>query len=347
VVISAIVAAALTGLQSLVMATPAQAEISCRLEDAGASSHWRASGAERCRPRAGRKVLARQRAALRAAHAELGETAPRVQTDELATTPEAQAAAHAEAGDAAATPRPAALHCVAVHGARVRRGGWELGIDRATGHRCWRLAGTSEPDADISPRPGRPRVQKRSVPPRHLTAANASAVTTPAAVEAKRPGQPPEVPTGTTAKPVEVQKINLGQSPVSAAPAPTGKPSDVDKNELPPFDLRFAWTADRSLAWKGAAPVSADTEPAKMPSANMLEAAATSMPTDNRLAVFLIVFSAVLVTVLTLYGLAAGLFKLLRATRHRYGAPAIRITPPLYLDDMTARDRAAFTDEPL
>lgn len=331
-VISAIMSAAvLAGLQSVMTATPVRAQTTCNLDPRAADAYglWPQTGAanrETCPVPAGRKALARSRAALQDAHAEVGHTAAPGEVNE--------AAAHAQVSEAIEEQRPGAPHCMAAPGPPFRRGAWELGIDRATGHRCWRLAGTIKPHARIATRAKSAHVPKPAARSQRLTAATAGPIAAPAAVDAHRPGQPSEAPTGGVARPSKTQPVNPSQSPVSAADA-VSKPGAVDRGELPLFDPRFARAADPGSIGTSAALVATATDDAKIFSGSMLEHVAALIPVRGRPAVFLIVFFSVLATISASYVLVIGCLKLLRPRRLQ-SAPAIGVTPRRYLAAMKA-----------
>ena len=116
----------------------------------------------------------------------------------------------------------------------------------------------------------------------------------------------------------------------------TGAPDPVDGDELQPFDLRAAWTSGRKLIGTIAAEIATFTEPANLSADNILEHASALISAHGRPAIFLVVFSSVLATILALYALVVGPLKLLRA---RNLASAIRVTPQHYLENMTDRRR--------
>jgi hypothetical protein len=302
--ISAIVSAVmLVGLPAVITATQARAESICHPEAGAAGSHWRQTRTakrENCSVRAGRKASAGGSAAFQAARA--------------------------EAGDASEKPQqPAATHCVAAQGLPPHRGVWQLGIDRATGHKCWRLIGAIKPSARKAS--GAKSSGAKSSPARsasawspRLTAASASPLPAPAAVET-HPSASSEVPTGSVAKPSETLEIDLGQAPVSAAAGVTGKPGEVNQDGLLAFDLRDAWTADRSLIENATALIATVADPLKIPRGTMREGAEAAMPVRSRAATFLIAFVSVLATILALDALVVGLLKLLRSRRRRERPP--------------------------
>jgi hypothetical protein len=298
--ISAIVSAVvLVGVPAVITATQARAESICHPEAGAASSHWRQTRAakrENCSVRAGRKASAGGSSAFQAARA--------------------------EAGDASEKPQqPATTHCVAAEGLPPQRGVWQLGIDRATGHKCWRLIGAIKPSArKASGAKSSPARSASAWSPR-LTAASASPLPAPAAVETHHSRAPSEVPTGSVAKPSETLEINLGQAPVSAAAGVTGKPGEVNQDGLPAFDLRDAWTADRSLIENATALIATVTDPLKIPRGTMREGAEAATPDRSRAATFLIAFISVLATILALDALVVGLLKLLRSRRRRERPP--------------------------
>jgi hypothetical protein len=301
-VISAIMSAAvLVGLQSLMTAIPAWAETTCHLEPQKEGKFT----AEKC------AALARDKAAFRAAHAEVGEA------------PEKQ--------------RPAAAHCVAARGLPSHRGAWQLGIDRATGHRCWRLVGAIKPPARIVPGAKSSPVPKSSAVSPVSTAASASPVAAAAPVQAYGPSQPTEVLTSSIAKPSEIPHINLAQPPISIEAGVISTPDQVDRDELQPFDLRFAWTAGRSLIGNIAAVVATYADPAKLSAGNTLEHASALISVHGRPAIFLMVFLLVLAIILAVYALVVGSLKFLRSGSLRGDASAIRVTPQYYLENMTDR----------
>jgi len=308
--ISAIVSAVmLVGLPAVITATQARAESICHPEAGVAGSHWRQTRTAKrgnCSVRAGRKASAGGSAAFQAARA--------------------------EAGDASEKPQqPAATHCVAAQGLPPHRGVWQLGIDRATGHKCWRLIGTIKPSArkasgaksSGAKSSGAKSSGAKSSPARsasawspRLTAASASPVPAPAAVET-HPSASSEVATGSVAKPSETLEIDLGQAPVSAAAGVTGKPGEVNQDGLLAFDLRDASTADRSLIENATALIATVADPLKIPRGTMREGAEAAMPVRSRAATFLIAFVSVLATILALDALVVGLLKLLRRRRER------------------------------
>jgi len=341
-------AAVLAGLQSIMVAGPVQAETTCQLHSRAAAthSHWRRTGAataDRCAVRARRTKLVRNQAAPEEAHAELGATAAHPDIGQTPAPVEVgEAAAQAQVSEALEEQRPNAPHCVVAPGRPFRRGAWELGIDRATGSRCWRLVGVIKPHARIASRAKSSHVPKSAAPSPRLTTATAGPIATPTGVDAHRQGQPSEVLTGSVTNPSKSQAVNLGQSPATAADA-ISKPSEVDRGELPLFDQRFARTADRGSVGPSAALVAIDTDSAKFAPGNMLEGIGPLIPVRGRAALFLIVFLSVLATITTLYALIIGSVRLLRPRARRDGAAVIRVTPPHYLENMTARER--FTDE--
>ena len=297
--ISAIVSAVmLVGVPAVMTATQARAESICHPVAGAASSHWRQTRAakrENCSVRAGRKASAGGWAAFQAARAEVG--------------------------DASEEPRqPAATHCVAAQDLPPHRGVWQLGIDRATGHKCWRLTGAIKPSAlkasgvKSSGAKSSPARSASAWSPR-LTAVSVSPVTAPAAIETRHPSAPSEVPTGSVAKPSETLEINPGQAPVSAAAGVTGKPGEVNQDGLPAFDLRDAWISDRSLIEKATALIATVTDPLKISRGTMREDADAATPVRGRAATFLIAFITVLATILALDALVVGLLKLLRSRR--------------------------------
>jgi hypothetical protein len=297
--ISATVSAVmLVGVPAVMTATQARAGSICHPVAGAASSHWRQTGAskkENCSVRAGRKASARGWAAFQAARA--------------------------EAGDASEKPQqPAATHCVAAQGLPPHRGVWQLGIDRATGHKCWRLISAIKPSArKTSGAKSSPARSASAWSPR-LTATSVSPVPAPAAVET-HPSAPSEVPTGSVAKPSETLEINLGQAPVSAAAGVTGKPVEVNQDGLPSFDLRDAWTADRSLIEKATALIATVADPLKISRGTMREDADAATPVRSRTVTFLIAFISVLAAILALDALVVGLLKFLRSRRRRERPP--------------------------
>jgi hypothetical protein len=244
-------------------------------------------------------------------------------------------AARAEAGDASEKPQqPATTQCVAAEGLPPHRGVWQLGIDRASAHKCWRLIGAIKPSArkasgaksSGAKSSGAKSLGAKSSPARsasawspRLTASRASPLPAPA-VET-HPSAPSEVPTGSVAKPSETLEINLGQAPVSAAAGATGKPGEVNQGGLSAFDLRDAWTADRSLIENATALIATVTDPLKIPRGTMREDAGAATPVRSRAATFLIAFISVLATILALDALVVGLLKLLRSRRRRERPP--------------------------
>lgn len=309
-VISAIMSAAvLVGLQTVMTAMPAWAETTCHAEPQNEGTVT----AEKC------AAPARHKAAFRAAHAEVGEA------------PEKR--------------RPAAAHCVAARGLPSQQGPWQLGTDQATGHRCWRLVGAIKPHARIVPGAKSSPVPKSSAVPPVRTAASASPVAAPAAVQASGPSQPIEVLTSSIAKPSETLHINLGQSPISTEAGVISTPDQVDRDELQPFDQRFAWTAGPSLIEKIAAVAATYTDAAELSAGNILEQASALIMVHGRPAIFLIAFLSVLTTILALYALVVGSLKVLRSSSLRGDPSAIRVTPQYYLEDMTGPPKARATDE--
>src|SRR6185369_1914242 len=107
-------AAVLVGLQSVMTAIPASAETTCHVEPQNEGT----STADKCAAPAADKT------AFRTARAQVGE---------------------------AEKQRPAVTHCVAARGLPFQRGPWQLGIDRATGHRCWRLVGAPKQQPRLVP----------------------------------------------------------------------------------------------------------------------------------------------------------------------------------------------------
>jgi hypothetical protein len=303
-VISAIMSAAvLVGLQGVMTATPARAETTCHPEPQNEG----ASTAERC------GAPTRDKAAFRAAHAQLGEA------------PEKQ--------------RPAAARCVAARGLPSHPGPWQFGIDRATGHRCWRLVGAIKPPARIVPAAKSSPLPKSSAVPPVSTAASASRIAAAAAVQAYGPSQPTEVLTGSIAKPSEAAHIRLDKSSIPADAGLTSTPDQVDRDELQPSDPRFAWTAGRSMIGSIAAVVATYADPAKLSADNILEQASALISAHGRPAIFLMVFFSVLATILALYGLVIGSLKVVRSSSLRGNPSAIRVTPQYYLENMTDRRR--------
>jgi hypothetical protein len=340
--ISAIIfAAVLAGLQSVLMAVPVQAETTCRLHLRTAGAHGdglrtRAGNAQKCSLRAGRTALAQRRAAFQDAHAEAGETAARSEVGDATahdglseTLTDVEATARAEVGEA---NLPVATRCVAAPGRPIRRGPWELGIDRTTGRRCWGLAGAIKPHARMSSsarasfKPKSWRVPKSSALPQRVAAASAGPATAPASAEAHRPSQPSEVRTGSVAKLSEIQQVHLGQSPVAPVAGAIDKPAEVDGGELPLFDSRFAGASDWSLSATSAALAATNIDPATPSSASMVDDVVALMPLHGRAAIFLIVFLSMLALISTFYVLVIGSLKLVRS-RSR----AIRVTPQRYL----------------
>jgi hypothetical protein len=301
-VISAIMSAAvLVGLQSVMTAMPAWAETACHVE----TQNEGAATAEKC------AAPARDKVALRAAHAEVGEA------------PEKQ--------------RPAVARCVAARGLPSQRGPWQLGIDRATGHRCWRLVGAIKPPARVVPGAKSSPVPKSSAVSPVFSTVRASPVAAAAAAQAYGPSRPTGVPTSSIAKPSE--NLHINQAPISTEAGVTSTPDQVDRDELAPFDLRFAWTAGQSLIGNIAAVVATYADAAELPVGDILEHASALTSLHGRPAIFLMVFSAVLATILALYALVVGSLRLLRSRSLWRNASAVRVTPQLYLENMTDRRR--------
>jgi hypothetical protein len=337
--------AVLTGLQS-VITVPVQAGTTCRLHlrtaDANGAGHrTRAAEAERCLARAGRTALARNRAPFRDAHAEAGETAARAEVGDAAahdglgeTLTDVEATARAEVVEA---NLPVATRCVAAPGRPIRRGPWELGIDRTTGRRCWGLAGAIKPHARMSSstrasfKPKSWRVPKSSALPQRVAAASAGPATAPASTEAHRPSQPSEVRTGSVARLSEVQQVHLGQSPGAPVAGAISEPAEANGGELPLFDSRFAGASDWSLAATSPAPATTDIDPATPPSANMLDDVVAFMLLHGRPDIFLIVFLSMLALISTFYALVIGSLKLVRSRSRGERARAIRVMPQRYL----------------
>jgi len=347
-VISTVVSAALlVGLQIMMMADPAAAETRCHRASraAGAAHHWRqarADDGQGCAARARKNALARDQASFQQAYAEVGATAAPAEANEAAARAQAsEAAAHAQAqaqvSEALDEQRPNAPRCVAAPGEPFRRGPWELGIDRATGHRCWRLVGTIKPHVRIASRAKPPHAPKPAAPSPRLGAASAGSIAMPAAADAHRPVQPSELPTGTVAKPSKPQPVNLGQSLASAADT-ISKPNEVDRGELPLFDQRFARTADPGSFGTSAALVATAADDARMSGGSMLEQAAAVLSVLGRPAVFLIIFFSMLAAISACYVLVIGCLKLLRPRRRRQSAPAIGMAPRRYLGAMEDRN---------
>lgn len=336
-------AAVLAGLQSVLMAVPVQAETTCRLHLRTAGAHGdglrtRAGNAQKCSLRAGRTALAQRRAAFQDAHAEAGETAARSEVGDAAahdglgeSLTDVEATARAEVGEA---NLPIATRCVAAPGRPIRRGPWELGIDRTTGRRCWGLAGAIKPHARLSSptwasfKPKSWRVPKSSALPQRVAAATAGPATAPASAEAHRPSQPSEVRTGSVARLSEIQQVHLGQSPVAPAAEAIDKPAEVNGGELPLFDSRFAVASDWSLS---AARAATNIDPATPSSANMVDDVVALMPLHGRAAIFLIVFLSMLALISTFYVLVIGSLKLVRSRSGGERTRAIRVTPQRYL----------------
>ena len=355
--ISAIIfATVLAGLQSVITAVPLQAKTTClHLRAAyGDGPRTRVANAKRCPVKAGGAALARNRAAFQDAHAEAGETAVRSEVGdatahgglgETLTNADVEATARAEAGE---TNLPIATRCVAAPGRPIRRGPWELGVDRTTGRRCWGLVGAIKPHARISAhirilaRARSSRLPNSSALSPRTTAANAGPIDARAAVETHRPRRPSEVLTSSIAKPSETLPVNLGQSPVAAAGA-IGKPAEIDQGELPPFDLRFAQAANPGLTGTSAALVAIDADPARTFAGNMLDDVVALMPFHGRAAMFVTVFLSVLALISTLYALVIGALKLVRSRRRGDRTPAVRVTPSRYLT--ATRSRTGFPDE--
>ena len=180
-------------------------------------------------------------------------------------------AAHAEVGEAPGKQQPAATRCVAARGLPSHGGAWQLGIDRATGHRCWRLVGANKPHARIvpgaksSPGPKSPAASPVPATPR------ARPVTAAAAVQAYGTSQPAEVLTGSVAKPSETLPKDPGQSPISTEAGAISTPDQVDRDELQPFDLSVAWAAGRSLMGNIGAEIATYADPANLSADNILE----------------------------------------------------------------------------
>lgn len=293
-------AAVLVGLQSVMTAIPARAETPChrKLQEGTLT-------ADRC------AALARDKAAFRKAHAEVGE-APDM-------------------------PRRAVTQCVAARGLPSHRGPWQLGIDRATGHRCWRLVGAIEAHARIVPGAKSSPVPKSSAVSPGSTPAHASRVAAAATVQAYGPRQPTEVLTGSIAKPSEAPHSNLDKSSISADAGAIGTPDQVDRDELQTFDLRFAWPAGQSLIEKTAAAVATYADAAKLSAGSILEQASALISAHGLPAVFVMVFLSVLATILALHGLVVGSLEFLRSRSLRGNAFAIRVPPRCYLENMTDR----------
>ena len=303
-------AAVLVGLQS-VTPTPVRAETTCHVEPQKEG----ALPAERC------AAPARDKAALRAAHAEVGET------------PEKQ--------------RQAVARCVAVRSLPSRPGPWQLGIDRATGHRCWRLAGAIKPPARIVPGAKSSPAPKLAVASPVRAAASTSPVVAAAAVQAYGPSRPTEVLTSSIAKPSETPHINLDKSQISAEASLISTPDQVDREQLQPSDLRLVWTDGQSLIGTIAAVATSYTDAAALSAGDILERASASISVHGRPAIFLMVFLSVLATILAGYGLVVGSLRFLRSSSLRGDASAIRVTPQYYLENMTRPSRAGYTDENL
>lgn len=314
-VISAIMSAAvLAGLQGVMTTMPASAETSCHLEkqNEGAST-------EKCQAQASDK------AALRAAHAQVGEA------------PEKQ--------------RPAAAHCVAARGLPSRPGAWQLGIDRATGHKCWRLVGVVKPPARLVAGANPPPVPKPSPVSKPSAVSPASTPPRPnpvaaaAAVQAYGQSQPAEVLTGSIAKSSAPLHIDLGRSPIPPEAGGTGTTDQVERDELQPFDRRFAWTTGQSLIETIAAVVAGYSEAAELSAGNILDHASALISAHGRPAIFLMVFLSVLATIVALYALIVGSFRFLRSPGFRGNASAIRVTPQRYLQHMPGPPGPGFPDE--
>src|SRR4051812_20081529 len=291
-------AAVLVSLQSFMTAMPASAETPCHLEPTEG-----ASAAERC------AAPARDKAVFRAARAQVGEA------------PEKQ--------------RPAGTHCVAARGLPFQRGSWQLGIDRATGHRCWRLVGAVKPPARVVPGAKSSPLSKSSAVAPVSNAASARRVPAAAAVEAYGPSQPTEVPTNSIAKRSETLHVNVDKPSIPADAGTISTPDAVGRDELQPFDQRFPWTAGQSLIENIAAVLASYTHAAELSADNMLEHASALLSAHGRPAMFLMVFFSVLATILALYAVVVGSLKLLRSSGLRGNASAIRVTPRYYLEDMT------------
>jgi len=308
-------AAVLIGLQSVMTTIPAWAETACHAEPQNEGSLT-----EKC------AAPAPDKAAFRAAHA--------------------------QAGEAPEKPKPVVAHCVAARGLPPQRGPWQFGIDRATGHRCWRLVGAIKPQARIVPGAKSSPVPKSSPAPKPTAvppvpaAASTRRAAAAAAVQAYGPSQPTEVPTSSITKPSESLHINLDKSPTSAEAGAISTPDQVDRDERQPFDERFAGTAGQSLIGTIAAMVATFGDAAELSAGNLLEQASALISDHGRPAIFLMVFLSVLATILALYVLVGSL-KLLRSRSLRGNPSAIRVTPQYYLENMTAPPRTRFTDEPL
>jgi len=302
-------AAVLVGLQGVMTAIPAWAETTCHVEP----QHEGTSTAEKC------AAPALDKAAFRAAHAQAGETAEK--------------------------QRPAGTHCVAARGLPSQRGPWQLGIDRATGHRCWRLVGAIKPPARVVPGAKSPPAPKSSAASPVHTTATASPVVAAAATHAYGPSRPTEVLTGSIAKPSETPRINLDKSPVAAESGVISTPDQVERDEGQPFDLRSAWTAGQDVMGRIAAVVATRTDAAEVSADNILEQASALISAHGRPAIFLMVFLSVLATILVLYAMVVGSRWFLRSSGLRGNPSAIRVTPQYYLENMTGSPKAGFTDE--
>ena len=309
-------AAVLVGLQGVMTAIPAWAETACHVE----AQNEGMAAAEKC------AATAPDKAAFRAAHA--------------------------QAGEAPEKPRPVVAHCVAARGLPPQRGPWQFGIDRATGHRCWRLVGAIKPQARIvpgaksSPVPKSAPVPKPSAVSPVPAAASTRRVAPTAAVQAYGPSQPTEVPTSSIAKPSESLHVNLDKSPIAAEAGAISTPDQVERDELQPFDQRFAGTAGPGLIGTVAAMVATYTDALELSAGNLVEHASALISDHGRPAIFLIAFLSVLATILALYGMVGSL-RFLRSRSLRGNPSAIRVTRQYYLENMTAPPRTRFTDEPL
>jgi hypothetical protein len=228
---------------------------------------------------------------------------------------------------------------MATRGPPSQRGAWQLGIDRATGRRCWRLVGPIKPHARIVPGAKSSPVPKPPAGPAVRAAASSSPVAAAAAVRAYGPSQPTEVPTGSIAKPSETPQINLGQSPTPAEAGVTNTPDQVDRDGLQPFDQRFTGTTGQGLIDTIGAMVATYTDAAELSVDNILDHASALMSVHGRPAIFLVVFLAVLATILALYVLVIGVLKFLRLRSLRRNKSAIRVTPQYLLENMTDRRR--------
>ena len=299
-------AALLAGLQGALTAAPAWAETICQLE-----------------PKDGAST-----------------------TDKCAAAPDKVAfrAARAQAGEAPGKP-PAATHCVPARGLPFQRGAWQLGIDRATGHRCWRLVGAPKQQPRLVPGTKSAAVPKPPPAPAVRSAASASPVAAAAAIEAYGPHRPTEVPTGSITRLPEPPHVNLDRSPIAAEASPIGTPDQLRRDEPQPPDSNSAWTAGQSFIETIATVAATYADAAERSADDVLERASALIAVHGRPAIFLMVFLSVLAIILALYALVVGALKLLRASGLRAGASAIRVTPQYYLPNMARSPKTGFPDE--